>query len=223
MTGGTLIIVSGKSVVLGKVRHDGFLVPEWLAANDPFTMPFDQIWHNLWTKEFNEAPDDKLTSFVDDCFIYHDSQIARPTPNDITELSRFMSAIEGEATVKAEAADTDPYGAMGCSYSDYQNFIDYDNKMLYDMNDIIHQAFAISKAKYKIGDKFRLNKKCEENYYHCVEDRIKMHGDDIEVEMIAIEQDYYCWRCTCKDTKTGKTVEYLVPEWVIDTIYTIVS
>jgi hypothetical protein len=124
MTGAEVLIKKGNSIVLGKVRFDGYDVKDFFKGKKIFNIDHLELWKKYLEfrrKDFSDVClKSEITTEYDNgfCNVF----VKEPVIIDIDEFNSVVKHIE------SLIESSNPEDGYLCGYTDYMVLVDYDKK-----------------------------------------------------------------------------------------------
>jgi len=124
MTGAEVLIKQGNSVVLGKVRHDGYDVKDFFKGKKIFNIDHLELWKEYLKFRRKDFSDICLKSEIQTeydegfCNVFSEEPI-------ITDDDTFYNVVKA---IENLIESCNPEDGYLCGYTDYMVLVDYDKK-----------------------------------------------------------------------------------------------
>lgn len=137
MTGNTTIIVKSNKVILGKVRHSGYNMLDWLKekGKNVFRMKMKNVWSVYWIWRRKRSSDVSQDCEIESKFNFKGFSFEVPPelPTNSHYFDVLQSLAESELKIyekKIQKKNPDFYEGFRCGYGDYRILIDFDRKYI---------------------------------------------------------------------------------------------
>lgn len=135
MTGNETIIIKGGEAVLGKVRHSGYDIVDFLTENKSAVlgMALDQVWPAYYSWRINGMSQDSLSAEIPTSFQTSGFKFSIPAGIDKKKEDDLIDSAQSHLAVLEKAKQAqDPNFNEGflCGYSDYCVLINLDDQTI---------------------------------------------------------------------------------------------